>query len=150
MQLQSCMPRAESRLTHGSRQSVEHSRARWGAGSPDASGPPTGEIPQRACVGLNQGRADEKGLLGQIRDPRPSWLFILFLLSFSFYFLHFQIQLNSSLNSNLMAHHLHCICIVNSSKFKDIYFLYIYYIISPFLIFQTLEFLLGFNFPLGY
>jgi hypothetical protein len=58
---------------------------------------------------------------------RPSTCFpISFLILF---FLHFQIQLNSSLNSNLMVHHLHCVCTVNSNKFKYIYF-FIYIFIS--------------------
>jgi hypothetical protein len=69
----------------------------------------------------------KNGYWARFRNPRPNWPSILFLLSSSFYFLHFQIQLNSSLNSNLMAHHLQCICIVNSSKFKDInFFIYIF------------------------
>jgi hypothetical protein len=49
-----------------------------------------------------------------------------------------------------MAHHLHCICIVNSSKFKDIYIFFIYIFISflLFLIFQTLDFNVGIQFNL--
>jgi hypothetical protein len=89
-----------------------------------------------------------EGHWAEMRLAGPGKVFILFLFIFLFYFLHFQIQLNSSLHSNLMAHHLHCICIVNSSKFKDIYFFLYFYIISPFLIFQTLDFNLGIQFNL--
>ena len=51
--------------------------------------------------------------------------FVLFF-SFPFLFLHFQIQLISSLNSNFVAHLLHYICAVKSNKFKDVYIIYIF------------------------
>jgi hypothetical protein len=80
-----------------------------------------GSKPRRARQQSNSGPRGTFPLVGRIRVRGPiRWvLFYSFLFPF---FLHFQIQLNSSLNSNLMAHHLHCICIVNSNKVKDIYF----------------------------
>jgi hypothetical protein len=43
-----------------------------------------------------------------------------------------------------MAYHLHYVCIVNSNKFKNIYFLYTF-ISFLFFLFPNLDFHLGFN-----
>jgi hypothetical protein len=50
-----------------------------------------------------------------------------FILLFSIPFSPFSNpNLNSSLNSNFVAQHLHYICAVKSNKFKDIYIIYIF------------------------
>jgi hypothetical protein len=58
----------------------------------------------------------------------PEWWCEAHLVGFCFillFFIPFSLfsnpNLNSSLNSNYMAHHLHYICAVKSNKFKDIY-----------------------------
>jgi hypothetical protein len=73
---------------------------------------------------------------------------LLLFFSFSIPF-HFSLfsnpNLNSSLNSDFMSHHLHYICAVKSSGFKDIHIILYFYIIPLFLIFKTLFPSLGFN-----
>jgi hypothetical protein len=68
-----------------------------------------------------------------------------FILLFSIPFPPFSNpNLNSSLNSNFVAHHLHYICAVKSNSFKDIYIIYIF-ISFLFFLFQNPNFNLGFN-----
>jgi hypothetical protein len=70
-----------------------------------------------------------------VSSSGPNWgteahlVGFVFILLFSIPF-HFSLfshpNLNSSLNSDFMAHHLHYICAVKSSKFKDIHIIYIF------------------------
>jgi dolichol kinase len=94
-------------------------------------------------------------LLGRIGFGRPKQDFFLF--SFLFLFLSlFKFKLCSNLIQTLVTKYSRMILRHKQYYFEDILLFILFFISFLFLVslleflFQTLEFLLGFNFPLGY
>jgi hypothetical protein len=81
-----------------------------------------------AARALNEPHQEKGGWAGfQCLGPFSWVCFFILLFSIPFHFSLFSNpNLNSSLNSDFMAHHLQYICAVKSSKFKDIHIIYIF------------------------